>query len=288
MAHLNTESDISAFVQVVQEDVYFAIRDTAVMQNLVSVFGDMQGLAPRTSHSYAAGTVVTIGESDDLTSTAWTPTAGGTITPAEIGLQYFLTDSRIESEPLINLQTDAAKELGLAAADKIESDLLTDMASFTGGTIGAAGTAITWGYVMAAAAVLRSKIKNRNVPLNCVMHDYQWYVLGKSNSIAASSVQNSSDSLKNQAMKNWYVGTYAGIRFFTTSNLTIDTNTDAYAGMFVADALALDWRRKVRVKPERDESRRGLELNLSSVYAHGVWRPTQGVTMLFDAATPSS
>ena len=36
-----------------------------------------------------------------------------------------------------------------------------------------------------------------------------------------------------------------------------------------------------RLEPERDASRRGWELNLSTVYAHGVWRPTYGVQMIF-------
>jgi hypothetical protein len=59
------------------------------------------------------------------------------------------------------------------------------------------------------------------------------------------------------------------------------------AGIFSPLALALDVRRAPRIEPERDASRRATELNLSSVYAHGVWRPKYGVQLISDASTPS-
>jgi hypothetical protein len=42
------------------------------------------------------------------------------------------------------------------------------------------------------------------------------------------------------------------------------------------------------MEAERDASRRGWELNMTAVYAHGVWRPEWGVCMTFDAAAPTS
>ena len=63
---------------------------------------------------------------------------------------------------------------------------------------------------------------------------------------------------------------------------TIIFETDI--GNDVDDALALDMRRAPRLEPERDASRRGYELNLSAVYAHGVWRPKFGVCGIFTNA----
>jgi len=50
----------------------------------------------------------------------------------------------------------------------------------------------------------------------------------------------------------------------------------------------IDYRKAFAVHPQRDESRRGLELNFVGVYAHGVYRPTLGIKMIFDATAPSS
>jgi hypothetical protein len=69
---------------------------------------------------------------------------------------------------------------------------------------------------------------------------------------------------------------------------SVDANDDFKGAVFPRPAIAIDWRRRVRVEPERDASRRGWELNMSAVYAHGVWRPARGVILYFDAATPSS
>jgi hypothetical protein len=67
-----------------------------------------------------------------------------------------------------------------------------------------------------------------------------------------------------------------------------DTESDFTGGIFPKDAIAMDWRRPVRVEPQRDASRRGTEYNMSAVYAHGVWRAGLGVKMIFDATAPTS
>jgi len=67
-----------------------------------------------------------------------------------------------------------------------------------------------------------------------------------------------------------------------------DTNSDFIGGVFPATALAIDWRRGIKVEAERNASRRGTEFNMSAVYAHGVWRPALGVKMTFAATAPTS
>lgn len=291
MTPMNTYSDISAIVQAIQEDAVFIDRDTNLMadDNIVTVYRDRSGMAPRKNYQYNSGTAKDIGETDDLTSEAFTPSELSTLTPSEIGLQFFLTDQRIETESVESIRSDAAQELGFAARDKVESDMLSEFTNFTGGTVGAAGTVITWGYVFAAATLARAKMKNRAMPLSCVLHEYQWHVLAKATSVAGITLASVPERLVGSG-GNWYVGTVkgTGINFYSTTNITIDTDGDAIGGMFARPAVALDWRRAIRIEPERDASRRGWELNMSGVYAHGVWRPTYGIKMLFDAATPSS
>jgi hypothetical protein len=283
---LNTWSDISSIARLIQEDAVFIERDTNFMSQIVTTFGDMSGGNLRKNYQYNAGTAKSIGESDDLTSDAFTPSLLNTLTPGEIGEQFFLTDLRVESDAPERIRTDAAQELGFAARDKIETDLLGTFSSLTGGTVGAAGTVINWSYVFAAATLARAAAKNRSMPLYCVVHEYQWHVLAKATSVAGITLQTVPDRLVGPG-GSWYVGSAAGITFYATTNITVDTNTDAVGGMFMKPALALDVRRPIRVEPERDASRRGYEFNMSAVYAYGVWRPKFGVKMIFDAATPT-
>jgi hypothetical protein len=206
------------------------------------------------------------------------------LTPGEIGVQFFLTDIRVDSDAPENIRTDAATELGNAARDKIESDLLGLFTSFSGGTMGTAGSAITWGQVFAGASVVRTNSKNRAMPLYCVLHEYQWHQLAKANSVAGITLQSIPDKLVGPG-GSWYVGTAAGITFYATTNVSVDTN--AYGGIFQRDAIAYDVRRAIRVEPQRDASRRGWELNMTSLYAYGVWRPTFGVALLSVATAPT-
>jgi hypothetical protein len=291
MPQNNLYSDISTIAPDVQEDAITVVREAALMPSLILNFNDMGGLNPRKGYKYNAGTAVVVGEADDLTSRAFTPSVDQTLTPAEIGLQFFITDSRMESEAPEEIRTDAARELGFAAVAKIEADLIGDMASLTGGSVGASGTAITWGYMSAAISVARAVNLNAAKPLVAVIHGYQWSVLAKSATVAGASVAATAPNWQEEITRNGgarvKVADFMGVPIYQVFN-GIDSSTDFTGGVFPREALAVDWRRGIRVEPQRDASRRGVELNMSAVYAHGVWRPDRGVKLLFAAATPSS
>lgn len=283
---LNTWSDISSIAQNIQDDAIFVIREAGQMQGLITVFRDASGMNPRVGYQYNQGTALAVAEVDDLTSKAFTPSADQTLTPAEIGLQFFVTDQRRDSEAPESIITDAGRELGLAALDKIESDLVGDIASLTGGTVGTAGSAITWGYVAAAIAQARNANKSNSIPLACVVHGYQWAVLAKAASVAGASVA-VAPNFQDEMTRNGFVANFMGVPMYQVFS-TPDSGDDFTGGVFPREALAIDWRRAVRVEPERDASRRGTEFNMSAVYAHGIWRPTRGVKMIFDATAPTS
>ena len=291
MPTINAFSTVSALAPDIQEDAIFVIREAGLMQQLVTVMNDTSGLNPRKGYQYNQTSAKDIAEEDDLTSSAFTPAIDQTLTPSEIGEQFFVTDSRVESELPERWRNDAGQELGLAALDKIETDLIGEMANLTGGTIGAAGTVITWGYLSAAIARARNANKNAAKPLVGVIHGYQWAVLAKSATIAGASVAATApsfqDAITRQGGSGVLVATFMGVPFYQVY-ADPDTADDFTGGVFPREAIAIDWRRQIRVEAERDASRRGTELNMSGVYAHGVWRPTRGVKMIFDATAPSS
>lgn len=289
MAQLNTFTDLGSIAQTVQEDAIFVVRETYQMQGLVQVFNDMAGGNTRTGYEYNQGTAVEIGESDDLTSSAFAPSADQTLTPVEIGLQFFITDKRAASEAPESILTDAARELGFAAGDKFETDLLGDFSSLTGGTVGAAGTTITWGYVAAAIAQARNANKSNSKPLACVLHGYQASVLAKTASVAGATSLAQAPNFTDNVTKNYMQAAFQflGVPIYQVY-ADADSGDDFTGAVFPREALALDWRRPMRVEPQRDASRRGVELNMSALYAHGVWRPARGVQMIFDATAPTS
>ena len=286
MPSLNLYSDLTAIANNIQEDAYFAVREGGTMQRLIKVFQDSSGGNPRVGYYYSSNTAVAIDEDTDLNSTTFKPTQDQTLTPGEIGLQYFVSDLRAESELPENIIADAKTDLALAALAKVESDLCGDLSSLSGGTIGASGSAITWGYVSAAIAQARNANKNPNVPLSCVIHGYQWAVLAKAASVAGSSLAQAPGVTEEITRTGW-VATFMGVPIYQVF-ASPDSSSDFIGGVFPATALAIDWRRGIKVEAERNASRRGTEFNMSAVYAHGGWRPALGVKMTFAATAPTS
>lgn len=281
-AGVNTYSNISALVQSIYEDAMLVARENNLAANLVTVFNDRSGMATRKNFEYGSATINSIAEEDDLSSQAFTPSELSTLTPAEFGAQFLLTDQRIETD-FLPVRQDAAQELGAAMGAKIDADILGDFNSLTGGTIGTTGATITWGYFFAMLSVLRGQFAP--LPYVCVMHPYQWHHLGKA--VGPGATVTNSPAIQDAVLRNFYVGSVSGVDIYTSSNVEASGN-DAYCAMFSRPALAFDQRRAPRLEPERDASRRAYELNLSAVYAHGVWRPKWGVQGIFVATAPTS
>jgi hypothetical protein len=285
MASLNPSSNISAFINTVFEAAILVARDNNVMTGLVKPFNDRSGVATRQNSQYGGMTINQIGETDDLVGQAFTPSSIATLTPAEYGGQYFMTDTRIESDPF-SVRSDAAQDMGEALGTDVEKKLISNFSSFTGGSVGAAGSAITWSYLYAMEAILRAQ--KAPYPYFCLVHPYHWKIL-KTAAVVSGTRTNASESFMDSMRDSmFFVHQEGGIYIYTSSNFTLTAGDDATIGMWSRDALAFDVRRAPRLEPERDASRRGFELNLSMLYAHGVWRPTFGVQGTFDTSAPSS
>jgi hypothetical protein len=259
------------------------------MQNYIRMFTDMTGANPRKGYQFNQATAQEVAESDDMVSQAFTPALLQTLTPIEIGLPFFVSDLRADSELPENVIRDGAIELGLAASDKVESDIVGDFASLTGGTVGTAGSTITWSYVAAGIARARNANKAVNVPLAYVMHGYQWAVLAKAASVAGATLAQAPGFTQGVTTQTplGQVATFMGVPIYQTFQAP-DASDDFTGAIFPRDALAIDWRRPIRIEPERKASRRGTQYNMSAVYAHGVWRPALGIQMVFDATAPTS
>lgn len=268
-------SDIQSptdYIQKIYEDAMFVAREQTLLTSLVTNYSG-QGIAPRVSSEYSTASIAAVNDDDDLTSQSFKPTVLSTLTPAEVGAQYLITDQRMESDPMPVMQA-AAQELGFAMATKVDTDITGDFASFTGGTAGVAGSVLTWGRLFAAVAQLRAQ--NAPGPYYAVLHPYQIHDLAKESAPAGSSMN--APDFGDAVMLNRFFSRAAGCSIFESSNIA--AGTASVGGVFSPMALAFDTRRAARIEPERDASRRATELNLSMVYAHGVWRPKFGVKVI--------
>jgi hypothetical protein len=286
----NVWSDVASIAHVVQEDAIHVVRKSAVVSGLVLEFNDMSGMNLRKGYKYNAGAALDLTDGDDMNSKKFAPELDQVLTPHEIGLQFFISDARAESEAPEQILTDAARELGFAAADRVESDLIANLADLTGGTVGAAGTTLTWGYLGAGIAQARGVNKNASKPLAAVVHGFQWAGLAKTASVAGAQVVNApnfQDQITRSGGGKALVAYFMDVPVYQVFG-DVDSNGDFTGGVFPREAIAIDWRRAIRVRPQRDESHRGLELNMSAIYANGVWRPDRGVKMIFDASLPVS
>lgn len=274
-------SDIAQFSNTVWQDALMVARDNNLMTNLVTVFGDRSGTALRSLQLYGTATINAITDKDDLTSQTFSPSQDTTLTPTEAGGQFFVTDTRLETDPFA-VRQDAALELGMATAQKIETDLLSTFSSLTGGTVGTSGSAFTWSYFYAMLSRLRAQ--NAPFPYTLVLHPYQWHPLGKA--VAPGATVTNSPAIQDAVLRQFYVGSVSGVDIFTSANLPL-SSTDAKPAMFSRAAIALDVRRAPRMEPERDSSRRGWELNMTTIYAAGVWRRKFGIQGIFDCQAPT-
>lgn len=277
-------SDISSFVASIYERSVFVAREQNLMSNLVSNYS-ARGWMTRTFSTRPQITAETVADGVDYSNaTTFGKSSVGTLTPAEAIAQVILTDQDIETDP-DGAVNDAATELGMAIAAKIDTDLTEIFSSFSTDKGPGAGQANTIADLASGVAVVRNRMK-RAGDVVAVLHPYQWHDLWVQLGQPAATYP-ALGELVTQALRDYYVANLLTIRVYVSSNVPV-SGTDATGGVFNQDAIALDTRRPYRLEPERDASLRGTELNATAGYAVGLGkRPTFGVKFIGDITEPT-
>lgn len=263
------------FVNIVAQ-ARFTEEEQSLLRNLVTVY-NIDGQAGKTVQvpKYPSISAAALTEGTDMSSTT-VSTSSVSITVAEVGAQVLLTD--LAAMGAGNPAEELGTVLGNAIATKMDQDLIALFDGFSS-SLGATTTELTAAYLFQAAATLRAnKVMGRIVG---VFHPYQTYAL-KANLTNTFANPNGGD-LQNEAMRNGYVGTIAGIDIFESANVAIDGSGDAKGAIFAPQALALAMKRDFNIEPQRDASNRAWELNATAVYGVGELDDSYGVEMYFDA-----
>ena len=255
----------------------FTAEEQSLMLGLVTQY-NIGAQAGKTIQvpKYPAIAAADLTEGTDMTSTT-VSTSSVSVTVGEVGAQVLLTD--LAAMGAGNPAEELGTVLGNAIATKMDTDLIALFDGFSG-SIGTAGAEITVADLFKAAATLRAN-KVTGV-INAVVHPYQAYQL-KANLTNTFANPNGGD-LQNEAMRNGYVGTIAGINVYESANVSIDGSDDAKGAVFAPEALAIAMKRDFQIEPQRDASNRAFELNATAIYGVGELDDSFGVEVLSDAA----
>ena len=276
-------SDLNSLFSQIYEDALFVARETNLMTRLVHHYSARGWMARNISIRPTIEAAVKAEGQDFASPTVFGKSLKATLTPAMYMAQAILTDEELATDP-DETARDAASELGNAIASKIDKDLLEDFNDFTTDKGPGAGTAASIAKFAGALTYLRAK--NVPNPIRVVLHPYAWLDIWTELGTPAGTYAFLGD-LANKALKDFYVGSWLNVEWFTSANIEIDDDDDVVNGVFNPGALAFDSRKAPAKEVERDPSRLAYEYNMSAGYAHGVRRDEFGVGYTCDATEPA-
>lgn len=280
---VSTVSDLNSLFNTIFEDALFVARENNIMTSLVTNYS-ATGWMDRKISAYPQITAQSVAENVDFAApTTFDKQVLATLSPGEVMSQSILTDRRIDTDP-DDARRDCATELGSSIGTKIDTDITSAFSSFTTDKGTGAGNAATISSFAAAISVLRTnKVPN---PIYVVCHPYHWHdvwiLLGQPGANQALL-----GDVANQALRDFYVGRWVNVMWFTSANIAIDASADAISAIFSPQSLAFDSRKAPTLEPERDASLRAWELNMSAGYAYGVRRNAFGIKYTADATEPT-
>lgn len=283
---LSTTAELNALYNEIYEDSLVALREENMMVGggMVTLYLNGRGYADRKVGVWNSAAVSIKPEGDDYTgATEFEKSLLATFTPQVRMSQFILTDEMKQTDDVDNVRTGAVRELASAIAEQIDIDMLALFAGFSK-VKGTANNPLTIAIMAAANSTLRNqKVRGQR---NAVLHPYQWHDLWIELGQPVATKVLLGD-VANQALMDFYVGDWMGLRFFISANIAADSNADAYGAVFTREALAYDQREAFALEAERDASRKAEELNASVGYAVGELRDVAGVAILTDVTEPT-
>lgn len=284
MAAGTTLSSDNALLQFIEEDALHVLREGTLMTSLVTPFNGT-GYATRKVGVWAQATAQTKAEGVDFSNPKKaSKSVKAQWTPAVAMAQYLLTDEAMTTDSTDNVRGAAARELGFAIAEKVDTDLLSNFSSFDH-SLGSAGNAATLSQAGAAMSILRNA-KARG-QIYAVWHPFHWHDIWTELGQPGTDKAFLGD-VANMAMMDYFVNSWNGMMHFTSANISVDSSDDAVSGIFTRDALAFDQREAFYVEPDRDASMKAIELNGAIGYGHGTLRAESGLALTADATAPTS
>lgn len=273
-------SDLNSLYNSLYQGAYYVMRENGLMPPLVTRLS-ADTYAPRIFSTTTQVTATALTEGSAASESTLATTAIGTATPITVQATFILTEQMMMTDP-----DDAARrgatEAGLALANKIDSDLVSQFADFTA-SAGTAGSSLTLANIATAMARLAYQTAAMGevyaVVGNGTWNDlYTQLTNVSTNPVAASGVE-----LVNTALRQYHlpsVGPMIGATWFATPVIgTTGTAGTATCGLFKRDALVLDVRRDYRLDRWQIEKSLNMAYMWTIMYAAECARTDYGVKL---------
>lgn len=237
--------------------------------------------------------------------------------PSEVAVQVILGGRTMRRVADPDLLGRTGRILHNAYDLKEDQDGCTQLASFTGTTLGSAGTVISPGHIAGGGArvMIGNSRSNPEPPegdIFAVIHPLSAHVLagrlvpyGSTPAGAAAFGANTgahagvttgpaaTSGMATELIRKGYkaLGTVGGVIVKTDANLTVDSSDDCTGAVFAREGLIYVSEEEPKLEPDSsDKSMRGaVELNLWGSYVWGNYRAANyGNPLTFDASLPTS
>ncbi len=230
----------------------------------------------------------------DMTSAQQIANTYTDLTCSEIGVKAIVTDKLIRqmNESVFNM---CGKLLGDSMGRKVEKDGNALFDGFST-SLGAAGTAITTGYIATAVTRLESGVATATSgstepaprPYAYVGHPFQVKII--MDSVAKVGTYPLPEGWSAQMLRDYWKGSFDiyGLPVFAQGLLTIDASADCKGAIFSKEAIGYIVAKEAYTERQRDASLRAWELVHVQDSDWAEIDDGYGIEMYFDATTPTS
>lgn len=259
-----------------------AMYSAQVMDALVR----QESLVGKPSNSYSfpvwpSLTAASIAETVDLASTAVDTTNVDIAVTEASSIRVDVTDLLDESS-IVASSSRFAEQGAKAVSDKRDTDLAALLGGFSS-TTGTSGVDLSEANILDAITTLTNADAPK--PYAIVLHTQQVGDLRKALSTTTAVVQSGTSPASLGSTDVGFEFSYYGHPVYSSTNVpTANASADRAGAIFSrGEALARVDKRPIRVRPQRDESLRATEFNITSVYGQGELVDAWGVSIITDA-----
>ena len=277
-----TTATETIYAKMLTDQLIDSMYSVAVMDALVR----QESLAGKPSNSFSfpvwpSLTAASIAETVDLSSTAVDTTNVDIAVTEASSIRIDVTDILSEAS-IVRDGSRFAEQGAKAVADKRDTDLAALLGGFSS-TTGASGTDLSEANLLDGLTTLTNADAPR--PYVLVLHTQQVGDLRKALSTTTAVVQTGTDPAALGGTSAGFEFNYYGIPVYASTNVpTANAGADRAGAIFSrGQALARVDKRPIRVRPQRDESLRATEFNITSVYGQGELVDAWGVSVITDA-----
>jgi len=234
------------------------------------------------------GTIVAQSLTDgiDMTQSQTLSITGTTHSTNEVGCKVIIT-KKLRQQLKEDAYRAAGKVGGNAMGKKMDQDGLTLYSGLDSG-LGSSTIVFTLGYAAAAVTQCTGQAEPAPFPMSFVLHPYTLHTIV--DALATPGTSNIPPDYQKAVLQNHFGGIIKmnGVPVFHDSNISIDTNNNAYSALYSKSAFiyVVGWEPDSWVV--YDDSLRGWEVGIVADYAMVEEDGGYGRYLLFDATAPTS